>query len=159
MIYCAEITTPYNTQKSNEKVTTLDVDKGMVYRIEIQFPPGPAWLSGCRIFDQLTQVFPKTMNEYFIGNSMLLSYDELYEVKSMPYEFYIHTYNTSIHYDHKCIVRIIMETKDAYMSKIIPALAYQDITNMLAATQGGAIEKSEAAKQLVEYLSKRRVIT
>lgn len=120
MIYSKHITTVKDTAKTVLKRTVLNVTKGLVYKVEIYFPSGSAGLAGVAIFDGSYQCWPSTPGEYFIGESQLISFDDLYLKEAAPYTFQIFTYNLDDTHSHAIGVRIGLVSQDAFLARFMP---------------------------------------
>lgn len=120
MIYTANITTVKNTAKTSLKKTVIRVTKGLVYKVEFYFPAGSAGLMGLAVFDGLFQVWPSSIGEFFLGDDLSISFDDLYLKESAPFEFQCYTYNTDDSYDHLVIPRIGLVSKDVFMARFLP---------------------------------------
>ncbi len=120
MIYSKHITTVKNTAKTAAKRTVLNVTKGLVYKVEVYFPSGSAGLAGVAIFDGLYQCWPSTTGEFFIGESQMISFDDLYLKEAAPYTFQIFTFNEDDTHSHAIGVRIGLVSKDAFLARFMP---------------------------------------
>ena len=85
MIYSKFITTPANTLQSNPLRTSIKVTKGLVYKVEIMFPPGSLGLLRVAIFDGAYQAWPSTVGEWFRTDGETISYDDTYLKESAPF--------------------------------------------------------------------------
>ena len=120
MIYTANITTTKSTPKTALKKTVLHVNKGLVYKVEIYVPPGAAGLLGVSVFDGLYQVWPSSVGEFFVGDDIMISFDDLFLKEAAPYQFQICTYNEDDTYDHTCSVRVGLVSNEAFMARFLP---------------------------------------
>lgn len=150
MIYTANITTPSNTAQTDLKHTVLHVTTGLVYKVEVYFPPGSAGLMGVAIFDGLFQVWPSTVGVFFIGDNLLISYDDLYLKEAAPYQFDIYTYNEDTVYDHLAIVKLGLVSKEVFRARFLPYEAYDYFTRLLEQISE---EKAAAAANQKEQLA------
>ena len=126
MIYAATITTDEGTAKADAKKTVLRLTKGLVWKIEAEFPPGCAGLAHLQVFDGLYQVFPSTPGESFHSDGVLIGFDDLYFKTSEPFEFTIKTWNLDTVWPHTLQLRIGMASSDAFISRYLPAAAWEN---------------------------------
>jgi len=131
MIYTANITTPKNKLTTDLKKTVLKVTKGLVYKVEVYFPPGSAGLMGVAVFDGLFQVWPSSVGEFFIGEDHVISFDDLYLKVTEPFEFQCYTYNTDSKNPHFVSVRIGLVSKEVFLARFLPTRGHDYLTRLL----------------------------
>lgn len=142
MIYTADITTAANTTIANAKTTRLSVTRGLVYRIEVEFPTGPCGLLYVAIFDGAYQVWPSSPAIWWHSDGRTMAFDDLYLKDIGPFEFVIKTYNLDDTYEHWTQIRIAQVSKEAYMARFVPSLAWKEYAELLA-----RIESEQAARR------------
>ena len=120
MIYIANITTPKDTALPALKKTTLHVTNGLVYKVEFYFPSGSAGLMGVAVFDGLYQVWPSSVGEFFLGESQLIAFEDMFLKESAPFQFQIYTYNTDDTHEHLVSVRIGLVSNDVFLARFLP---------------------------------------
>ena len=157
MIYSLAISTPANTAKTALKRTGLHVTKGLIYKIEIDFPPGSAGLMGVAVFDGSYCIWPSNVTEFFTGDDTEVDFDDLYLKEAAPYVLDIYTYNTDDTYAHTVNVRLGLVSKKAYMARFMPDLAWEEFAKLLQQLrkeQNAAVEKQaeEIAETPFAYL-------
>lgn len=130
MIYTANITTPKDRAKTNLKKTVLKVTKGLVYKVEVFFPPGSAGLMGVAVFDGLYQVWPSNVGEFFIGEDQEIDFDDLYLKESAPFEFQCYTYNTDETYPHFVSVRIGLVSSEVFLARFLPTKGHDYLVKL-----------------------------
>lgn len=162
MIYTANITTPKNTAKTALKHTVLQVTTGLVYKVEVYFPPGSAGLMGVAILDGLFQVWPSSAGEFFLGDTCLISYDDLYLKEAAPFQFSIYTYNLDTTYDHFAAIRVGMVSNEVFRARFLPNEAYDYFTQLLKQMSqekaaAAAEQKEQLAETPFEWLLKQEV--
>jgi len=108
MIYIYEITTPSNTPETSKQKTVLQLEKGIIKRIDVFFPPGPAGLLKVQICQGIHQVFPKNTDGYFASEFETISYDDEYAILEPPYQLEAYTWNEDDTYDHMCQIRFLI---------------------------------------------------
>lgn len=140
MIYTANITTPSETAVTALKRTTITVTKGLVYKVEFYFPSGSKGLMGVAVFDGLYQVWPSSPGEFFVGESQLISFDDMYLKKSPPYNFTCFTYNLDDTHDHLVAVRIGLVSQEVFLARFMPTKGHDYLSDLL--------KKMEAEKEV-----------
>lgn len=139
MIYSKYVYTVKDTYAVNPLRTPLKVAKGLVYKVEVEFPPGPIGLYKCQIYDGGHQLWPSTPGEFFKSDGLLISFDDTYLKLAAPFEFTIYTWNEDEAYPHGLTVRIGMVSKEIFMARFLPSYGYKQLAKLL---------KYEEAKQV-----------
>jgi hypothetical protein len=132
MIYTASITTPANTQPASALWSKLLVVAGVVYKIEIDFPPGPCGLLYCQIYHNSVITWPSTPDEYFNTDGYTISFDDTYQLKDEPLFFMIKTWNIDDTNAHTLQIRIGVVSEDIYIGRYLPMVAYKQAVDILA---------------------------
>lgn len=132
MIYVVDITTPQGTLITAPMETVLKVSKGLVYKIDVEFPPGACGGHYVKILDGAYQVWPSNEHSYFHGDDEIISFEDMYIKSEPPYEFKIITYNTGDNYDHLVQVRIGLVTSEVFMARFLPTYTYDKMVELLA---------------------------
>lgn len=146
MIYSLDITTPANTSSVDKKLTRMYVTKGLVYKVEVFFPPGSFGLLSCFINDGGYQCWPSTPGQAFIGNNNTIAFDDVYIKNSAPFIFDIFTWNLDETYEHMVIIRLGMVSADIYMARYLPTLAFDLYSEKIA--QWEAEQRNEQERML-----------
>jgi len=149
MIFAANISTPKDTDETSLKRTNLAVTKGLVYKVEFYFPTGSAGLMGVAVFDGLYQVWPSSVGEFFIGEDMVISFDDMYLKESPPYSFQIYTYNTDDTHAHSVAVRIGLVSADVFLARFMPTKGHDYLMDLIANMQA---EKEIQARVQLEVM-------
>jgi hypothetical protein len=144
VIYSQYISTVIDTYTVNPQRTILKVCKGLVYKVEVEFPPGPIGLLRCQIYDGGFQLWPSTPGQYFKSDGLLISFDDTYLKLIAPFEFTICTWNDDDTYPHGLTVRIGMVSKELFMSRFLPSYGYQELTRFLREEQESQEKEKEA---------------
>jgi len=105
MIYDFEISTPANTARTAPVETTLELTPGVIHKLDILFPPGPAGLLHMVIMRELTQLWPSNPDGNFASDDEVISYPEYYDLLEAPHELQAVTWNEDDTYDHIVHVR------------------------------------------------------
>ena len=119
MIYQTTITTVKGPAAFTLKQSTLKVTKGLVYKVEIDFPPGCSGLLKVKIFDGGHQVWPSNNNESFSTDGHIISFDDTLLKLAAPFQYTIHTVNEDTIYDHSVTIRIGMVSEEMYIARFI----------------------------------------
>jgi len=162
MIYSKYITTPANTSEKLPKRTVLKVTKGLVYKVEIMFPPGSAGLLRCAIFDGFYQAWPSTSGEYFRTEMETISYPDTYLKEAQPFQFDIITWNEDNTYDHALVVRLGMVSERVFMARFLPTYGWEEFEKMLKeirAVQEFEIEMAKAKLLKEESELREQILT
>ncbi len=120
MIYQSTIKTVAGTSQSNPMRTKLRMTNGLLYKIEIFFPPGSSGLLGCQIIDHATLIYPSSPGEWFTGDNIQIEFDDTYIVSLPDFSFDILTYNDDTIFDHTCVVRIGLLSDDDLIIRYLP---------------------------------------
>lgn len=124
MIYTGNITIDPDTPAAKPKREGIQVVKGLVYKIEIEFPPGPEGTTHIVINDGGFQVWPTTPGVDFSSDNYTISFDDTYLKTVNPLEFQIYGYNTDLVNAHTIQVRIGMVSKDIFIARFLPTYTY-----------------------------------
>lgn len=145
MIYLADITTPKNTAKADALQTVLKITKGLVYRVEIQFPRGCAGLAYCCIQDGAHPVWPTNTDDWFRGNANTIAFDDTYLKLIEPFQFDVYTYNLDDTYSHAILVRVGVVSDEVFMARFLPSYSWEYFKKMLEEMAKAEEERMKAA--------------
>lgn len=106
MIYAFNISTPLNTTEANKKSTALRLGRGVIHKVEIDFPPGSQGTLHIAIRRGLNQVWPTNPADYFAADDRLISFPEYYELLWPPFRLVAETWNESLNNAHTVTIRI-----------------------------------------------------
>jgi len=151
VIYAATIKTDPNTAVTDMDHSVLKVTKGLVYKVEFNFPNGPSGLAGIAVFDGAFQCWPSTIGEFFHSDDETIAFDDMYLKESAPYQFDIFTYNLDDTYHHTIQVRIGLVSKEVFLARFLPTKGYDymaELTRKLQLEQEKRI--AEQQKKLEE---------
>lgn len=121
----------------------MKVTKGLVYRVEVEFPPGPLGLCHVSIWDGGYQCWPSNPDFDFHSDNGYITFEDTYLKLAAPYEFRAITWNEDDTYQHTVHVRIGMVSSEIYMARFLPTLSYDKMLEVLRETQ----EQQEAERQ------------
>lgn len=145
MIYTADIILPANTAKATPVVERLGITHGIIYKVEIQFPPGCSGLAHVVINDGGLQLWPSTPGKDFAADDYIISFDDTLFKQTAPYELQIIGYNLDETYDHVLQIRIGMVDQDIYIARYLPTVAFDHLIELMEASK----KKEEAIKQAI----------
>jgi hypothetical protein len=143
VIYAFDITTPANTTQAAPKRTRLKVTKGLVYQVEIEFPPGPLGYCHVAIFDGGHQIWPSNSEFDFHGDNGMMVFNETYLKMAAPYEFVCQTWNEDDTYQHQVHVRLGMVSDEVFMARYLPSISFDKMLAVLNQVQ----QRQEAERE------------
>ncbi len=132
MIYVADVNTPADTSYDDRIHTLLSITKGLVYKVEIDFPAGSAGLLHCQIFDGGFQLWPTSPRLSFHSPGFVISFEDTYLKNYAPFSFEVYTWNLDDTYDHFLQVRIGLISEQAFMARFMPNMVYDDMLKVLS---------------------------
>lgn len=106
MIYVFDFETSASTLATTKKKTLLPLTHGLIYKLDILFPPGPAHLLHLQIKDALQFVWPTNPDQDFAGDNEQITFEDEYPITEPPYELQAYTWNIDDTFDHRIIIRI-----------------------------------------------------
>ena len=145
VIYSLSITTPANTGQGSALRTPLKVTRGLIWRIEIDYPPGCCGLCHCIILDGSYHMFPATPGESLSADGAVIGFDDLYYKAAAPFELTVVTWNDDETYDHTLNVRIGLASNEAFISRYLPGVTLKQLQYVLP-----GIEKEQEALRVAQ---------
>jgi hypothetical protein len=152
MIYSTTITIPSSTTLVNAQVNTLKITSGLIWLVEIYYPPGCCSLARCQIYDGHYQLFPCNIGGYLAGENDTLVFEDLYFKMNPPHELTIKTWNIDDTWDHTLAFRFGLAMTKEEMSRYMPGLAFDTFEKAIETII--ANQEAANAAQLKEALSK-----
>jgi len=153
MIYSASITTLAGKSKATPTRTQLRLTKGLIWLLEVDFPPGCCGLVHVQIFDGSYQLLPASPDKTLSGDSRLLRYDDLYLKEAAPFELTIVTWNTDELWDHTIEVRVGMASTRLFMARYLPSIGWEDFAaEMVKVSTAQEAQKIEQAEEILKIL-------
>lgn len=104
MVFSFYLTVPSNTPKTAQIRKRLKLTRGVLWKLDIFFPPGSAGLTHIHIDEALHQVFPLNPDGDFSGNNVVFSGEVYYKLEREPYELDLWGWNTDDTYAHTVFV-------------------------------------------------------
>lgn len=112
MFYDFAITVAANTTEANPTWQTMKLTKGVVHRVEVQFPIGCRALAHCVIMHGGHQFLPTNPDGNFASDGYVIPIDEHYELKAAPYSLRAKCWNEDDTYQHVITVRVGVLAKE-----------------------------------------------
>jgi len=133
VVFVSTITTPKDTASTASQETVVKLTKGLIYKFEIFFPPGPSGLVGVSICQADMQLYPRQRDEWFLGDNITVQFDDTYFLSSPPWELRLKTYNIDDTFDHTVQVRIGLMTEMEYLARYAPLAGIEALQGTLDA--------------------------
>lgn len=111
MIYQFNISTLAGTSELSPKKTKLKLEKGIIHKLEVDFPSGSQHNLRLRILEGGHVAWPRNPSSDFRGDNVLIEFREHYPMTRDPLELWAHTWNTDDTNNHVLIIRIGMLPK------------------------------------------------
>lgn len=102
---------PANTV-SNPAVTTMKLHAGIVRRVQIQFPPGPAYTVRCFITNGVVQLLPTNVNGYYKGDNIIVDASCWFDTSVFGNTLYAVGWNVGARYRHTLTIMIDVLEKE-----------------------------------------------
>lgn len=131
----------------NPVISELLIAKGLVYRVEFDFPPGCCGLCHVKIFDGSYQVYPTSRDDSFHGDASVIAFDDCYLKTAAPWMFRVVVWNDDDTWPHTVQVRVGIASSEAFMSRYMPSVSWGKFQQLLAQA---AIEQEAQRKASVE---------
>jgi len=148
MIYTANITIPAQTVSTQTICERIVITSGLVYKVELQFPPGCLGLAHVYIKDGGYQVWPSTPGTDFACDDYTINFEDSFLKQTEPYELQIYGYNDDETYDHTIQIRVGQVSKEIFIARYLPTLQYDYQIKSLA------LEKTSEEKLLQQLIEK-----
>jgi hypothetical protein len=131
MIYSFDFAIPANTSFYDPKHNILPISKGLVYRVEFQFPYGVAGLAHVQVYDGGHQVWPSHPHNDFTGNNNTIAFDDLLLKSQPPFQLDLFGWNDDDTYQHTIYVRVGVVTQQVFMARFMPTITYDYFLEVL----------------------------
>ena len=106
MIYTSHITTPANTTAADPLRTEIKLAKGIIHRVEFEFPSGNQFLHRVQLLRFGAHLIPSNPDGYFTSEGNVIQFREFIPIDDYPFSMWAHTWNLDETYQHALIVRI-----------------------------------------------------
>ena len=125
MFFEYDITVSKNTTEATAEETHCPLAKGIINRVDVQFPIGCAGLVHCRIKHHTLPHLPSNPSGHFKSDGFIITVGGPIKFLSEPYEVDVVAWNTSTKYDHTITVRFDIVDSESYllMSRVFEGMA------------------------------------
>ena len=106
MIYSWNLVFHSGTTRETEEIYEVELDPGIITKLEITFPTGCAGLVKVHINDEIHQVFPTNPDDVFTGNGNTIAFATYHPIFEVPYALQICGWNEDDTYDHTVSIRM-----------------------------------------------------
>ena len=131
MIYSRDCEIPKDTPPTIPEPFVLKVTRGLVYKVELEFPDGCAGMVHLVVYDGGHQVWPSDPENTFHADGYTISFDDTYLKLEPPYQFDIYGHSARTVHKHTPVVRIGLVSKEIFMARFLPTYAYEYFVKML----------------------------
>lgn len=106
MIYEYDLTIPANTLVSAPVRQIMLIDRGIIHKVEVEFPGGSNKAVLVTIRDALHQVYPTNPDGQLKANNFTISGSEWLEVEEPPYQLEAYGWSPGTTYQHVITIRL-----------------------------------------------------
>jgi len=145
VVFDKSVYTVANTLKTSPLESWIGIARGLIYRAQVMFPPGCAGLVGVKIFEGGHQVYPVTMDEWWVAAGETIDFEDPYIVTTINTKFRILTYNEDTAYPHRIYVRLGIVSRPEFIARFLPTVGYEELEKIIE--QVTAEKQSEATAQ------------
>lgn len=131
MVYSASITTVSGTSESDPLITDIKAVRGILYKFDVYFPPGPSGLVGVQFRVADHQIYPVQRDQWFLGDNLTISFEDVYELSNPNAIVSVRTYNADDTYDHLVQVRFGLMMHDEFFARYGLALGVERLEETL----------------------------
>lgn len=111
MLYSKQIKLTKGNTEATATRTYFKVNKGVIYRVWITFPPGCAGLVKLRIYHEGHAFLPVNQDNYIRGNAYTFEFPMFYEITEEPTILQVEAWNEDDAYDHTIDVLFLIVPK------------------------------------------------
>jgi hypothetical protein len=105
-LYVVEMTVPPNTPDINPVVQWITVERGVITRVQVHFPPGVAGKVFTALFIGHYQLFPRPFGTWLTGDGETVTFEPFYEIGTPRATLTIYGKSPGSLYQHRIIWRI-----------------------------------------------------
>lgn len=131
MFYLRRITAPANTPEHAPTRAFITPDPGAITRIYVFIPAGHAGLTGVKIYQFETQIFPSKHGGSFAGDDTTVDIPEFVPTFALDAEIMIAVHNTDAQLDHDVFVGIGVLPLDVALPTVPLAQLARDMRRVL----------------------------
>lgn len=133
MVFSLTVLTPSGIIQSHPQVTPIKLFKGLIYHVELYFPPGSSGLMGVQLSAGGHQMYPFNRESWFIGDDVLFKYDDLEYFTISTSQLDIITYNVDSQFSHEVMINIGLLTNKQFQQAVAPENSTTDLINAVNA--------------------------
>ena len=131
MVFSLTVSTPKNTVITKSQSTPLKMFKGLIYHVEIYFPPGSSGLLGIQLEAGGHQLYPYNRGSWFVGDNILFKYDDLMIFDISTAQLDIVTYNLDTILAHKVLINIGLMTDERFIEAVAPTVSMSTLVSAI----------------------------
>jgi hypothetical protein len=126
-LYVVELTVPANTPDISPVSQSITVERGVITRVQVHFPPGTAGKVYTSLFIGHYQLFPRPFGTWLTGDGETIQFDPFFEVENSRATLVVFGKSPGTLYSHRIIWRIeVLPRSIAYpylvVSKLVEAI-------------------------------------
>lgn len=100
MLYSRQIKFTHGKTEAEATKTPIKVNKGVIYQVWVDFPPGCAGLVKLRVYHEGHPFLPVNKDNYLRGNAYVYKLPVYHEVRESPSILIVEGWNEDDTYDH-----------------------------------------------------------
>lgn len=106
MNYIIQDTVPANTKEANKRTTRVRLPKGVLVKVDINFPFGCTGLAHAKLLRGTQQLFPAQADLDYAADGETINFPQLYVIDDAPVHWSLVTWNLDETFDHKITARL-----------------------------------------------------
>lgn len=147
MVYALTLTGTASGSEGSPQVSKFKLTRGLIYKIEVDFPPGSSGLLHCFIEYEGVQIYPTPEGENFFGDNTIISFDDTRWVKSEPFVFDVYYWNEDDTYDHKFQIRVGLVAGEDLIRRYVPSDMVADMQEIVEKEAKEKVKESTSILQ------------
>jgi len=128
MLYSKHITFPFGQTENTKTVRRFKVNRGIIFRVWIQFPAGCAGLTKVKIALEGHPICPVHKDEEISGNDYTFEIPLMHPIIAEPQQLIIEGWNEDDTYDHKILFIFLILPK----KYVLPVGALEGVMESLS---------------------------
>jgi hypothetical protein len=105
VFYDFAITVAPTDTATSPKKEVLQLERGIIHRVEVQFPIGTRATVHCQVKRALHQVWPKNPQGDFSSDGYTIAWDDFYPLETVPYQLEAVLWSTADTYSYDIVLR------------------------------------------------------
>jgi len=110
--YTGVLQVPADTKKDEPKEQGVEVERGILSRLSIHFPPGCRSMVHVTLFYGIKQIAPSKEGMSFLGDGETLEYEPLIQMPDDPTRLTWKGWSPDTHYDHGIVWRLEVKKEE-----------------------------------------------